>query len=88
MERRQRLLASTREVTENIERRAERDNSVLHPRNYTALLLPSPNFCATDISKEVDEEMSDSIDLLSTSPFLAVAHCVKRKSSFNIFLQP
>ena len=74
MEHRQRLLASTREVTEDIETLVQRESSNYCIHTTTALKLSSEDFCATDIPEE-DEEMSDSVDLLSTNPFLAIAHC-------------
>ena len=40
----------------------------------TDLKLLSEDFCATDIPEE-DEEINDSVNMLSTNPFLAIAHC-------------
>ena len=75
MEHRQRLLASTREVTEDIETLVQRESTHYCIHATTALMLSLQDFNAADIPEEVDEEMNDSVDLLSTNPFLAVVHC-------------
>jgi hypothetical protein len=72
VEHRYRILACSREVTEDLETFAIRESTHYCIHAITALKLSSQDFSATEVPEHSEERIESSVDLLSTSPFLAV----------------
>ena len=70
-----RLFACSREVTEDLEMFAIRESTHYCIHAIIAQKLSSQDFSATEVPEHSEEDIESSVDLLSTSPFLAAVYC-------------
>ena len=75
IEHRHRLFACSREVTEDLEMFAIRESTHYCIHAIIAQKLSSQDFSATEVPEHSEEDIESSVDLLSTSPFLAAVYC-------------